>query len=118
MAEKELADRRCVPCEGNVPPLKGGRLQELSRQVPEWRVAEEHHVEREFKFADFRQALDFVNRIGEVAEEQGHHPDIFLTWGQVKVKTFTHAINGLSENDFILAAKIDRLYQPQRRAAS
>jgi len=81
----------------------------LSRQTPAWTVVDGHHIERTWKFPDFRQALAFVNRIGALAEEQGHHPDIFLTWGEVRVKIFTHKIDGLSESDFILAAKIDRL---------
>lgn len=105
----ELADRQCVPCRGGMPPLQGEKLAELARQLPAWQVVDGHHIERRYEFPDFAQALAFVNRIGEVAEQQGHHPDIFLTWGEVKVKLFTHKINGLSESDFILAAKIDRL---------
>ncbi len=105
----ELAGRHCVPCSAGVPPLKGEELAAFSRQLPGWRVVDEHHIERSFRFPDFRQALAFVNRIGELAEEQGHHPDVFLTWGEVRVKLFTHKIDGLSESDFILAAKIDRL---------
>lgn len=92
-----------------MPPLAGEPLAELSREVPEWNVVGGHHIERTWKFPDFAQALAFVNRIGALAEKQGHHPDIFLTWGEVRVKLFTHKINGLSESDFILAAKIDRL---------
>jgi 4a-hydroxytetrahydrobiopterin dehydratase len=105
----ELADRQCVPCRGGVPPLEGEKLAGFARQVPGWQVIEGHHIERRYEFPDFAKALAFVNRIGEVAEQQGHHPDLFLTWGEVKVKLFTHKINGLSESDFILAAKIDRL---------
>ena len=104
-----LADRQCVPCRGGVPPLQGEELKKLHSQVPDWRVIEEHHIEKAFAFPDFRQALDFVNRVGELAEEQGHHPDIYLTWGQAKVKIYTHKIDGLTESDFVLAAKIDRL---------
>ncbi|MGE5487613.1 MAG: 4a-hydroxytetrahydrobiopterin dehydratase [bacterium] len=104
-----LADRQCVPCRGGIPPLAGEPLADLSRQTPAWTVVDGHHIERTWKFPDFRQALAFVNRIGALAEEQGHHPDIFLTWGEVRVKIFTHKIDGLSESDFILAAKIDRL---------
>jgi 4a-hydroxytetrahydrobiopterin dehydratase len=74
-----------------------------------WHVLEEHHLEREFKFPDFRQALAFTNQVGELAESQGHHPDIFLSWGKVAVKIWTHKVSGLTESDFILAAKIDRL---------
>lgn len=105
----ELANRTCVPCRGGVPPLAGAELEELSRQVPGWDVVNEHHLRRTFRFGDFRQALDFVNRIGELAEEQGHHPDIALGWGRVEVTIHTHKIDGLTESDFILAAKIDRL---------
>ena len=104
-----LAERRCVPCRGGVPPLAGEELRKLQDQVPDWRVIDEHHLEKSFLFPDFQQALDFVNRVGALAEEQGHHPDLYLTWGQVKAQIYTHKVNGLTESDFILAAKIDRL---------
>jgi len=80
-------------------------------QVPGWQVVEGHHVTRSFQFPDFKTALDFVNRVGAVAEEEGHHPDLLLKWGQVDIKIWTHKVDGLTESDFILAAKIDRLYQ-------
>ena len=105
----ELAARTCVPCRGDVPPLVGTELDELSRQVPEWRIVDEHHLTREFRTKNFREALDFVNRVGELAEEQAHHPDIDFGWGRAAVKIFTHKIDGLTESDFILAAKVDRL---------
>jgi 4a-hydroxytetrahydrobiopterin dehydratase len=105
----ELATRTCVPCRGGVPPLKGEALASLQRQVPGWRVNEEHDITKTFAFPDFRQALGFVNRVGEVAEEQGHHPDIYLSWGKVEIKLWTHKIDGLTESDFIMAAKIDQL---------
>jgi 4a-hydroxytetrahydrobiopterin dehydratase len=105
----ELASKTCMPCRGDVPPLKGAELQELSRQVPGWEVVDEHHLKRKFRFKNFREALDFVNRVGELAEEQAHHPDIDFGWGRVAVKIFTHKIDGLTESDFILAAKVDRL---------
>jgi 4a-hydroxytetrahydrobiopterin dehydratase len=105
----ELATKTCVPCRGGVPSLKGQELQDLQQEVPDWKVVNEHHITREFKFPDFRQALAFVDRVGEVAEEQGHHPDIFLAWGKVQVTLWTHKIDGLTESDFIMAAKIDRL---------
>ena len=105
----ELASKKCVPCMGNVPPLKGEALQALQRQVIGWNVVEEHHLFKAFKFPDFRKALDFVNRVGTIAEEEGHHPVITLTWGRVEIKIYTHKINGLTESDFILAAKIDGL---------
>ena len=104
-----LADRACVPCRGNVPPLKGVELDRLRTEVPGWEVVNEHHLKRLFKFPDFKQALDFVNRAGAVAEEQAHHPDILLAWGRAEVTIYTHKINGLTESDFILAAKLDRL---------
>ncbi len=106
----ELAAKSCVPCRGGVPPLKGAELGGLQRQVPGWNVVEEHHLEKTFRFPDFRQALEFVNRVGNLAEEQGHHPDIFLAWGKVDVTIWTHKIDGLTESDFILAAKIDALH--------
>ncbi len=105
-----LADKQCAPCEKGAEPLKGEDIRRLSKELaPEWYVAEEHHLEREFTFDDFRQALDFVNEVGELAEEQGHHPDIYLSYGKVKIELWTHKINGLHENDFIMAAKIDAL---------
>ncbi len=105
----ELADKKCVPCRGGIPPLKGAELDALKRQVPGWDVVSEHHLNKAFSFPDFQSALDFVNRVGAVAEEQGHHPDIFLAWGKVEITIWTHKIDGLTESDFILAAKIDRL---------
>ena len=108
----DLATKACVPCRGGVPPLKGEELASLQKQVGGWNVIEEHHLTKAFMFPDFREALKFVNRVGELAEEQGHHPDIFLSWGKVEITTWTHKINGLTESDFILAAKIDQLYKP------
>ena len=108
----ELASRTCVPCRGGVPPLKGKELSDLHKQLPDfahWKVVNEHHITRTFTFPDFVKALDFVNRIGAVAEEQGHHPDILLTWGKVEVTLWTHKVDGLTESDFIMAAKIDKL---------
>lgn len=107
-----LADRNCVPCRGGVPPLTGGKLAELHQQLTDpgmWNVVGEHHLARTCKFPDFKSALEFVNRVGALAEEQGHHPDILLGWGKVEITTWTHAVDGLTESDFILAAKIDQL---------
>ena len=104
-----LSQKHCVPCRGGVPPLKGELLDALKAQVPGWQVVDEHHLTKTFAFPDFRAALDFVNRIGAVAEAEGHHPDLYLAWGRVDVKTWTHKIDGLTESDFILAAKIDDL---------
>ena len=106
----DLADKTCVPCRGDVPPLRGKELEELERQLPDWEVVEGHHLRREFRFRNFREALDFVNRVGELAEEQGHHPDVEFGWGRAAITIFTHKIDGLTESDFILAAKIDRLH--------
>ncbi len=106
---QDLADKTCVPCRGGVPPVKGKELEDLHRLVPKWEVVDEHHLTRQYKFSDFAQALQLVNRIGALAEEQGHHPDIFLAWGKVEVKLWTHKVDGLTESDFIMAAKIERL---------
>ncbi len=106
-----LADRQCVPCRGGVPPLTGEALKSMAAQVAGWNVVQEHHLARTFLFPDFRTALDFVNRVGAVAEHEGHHPDLKLSWGKVEVTIWTHKINGLTESDFILAAKIDELSQ-------
>ena len=105
----ELAQKTCVPCKGGVPPLVGTDLQHLADQVPDWKVVEEHHIERTFDFSNFREALEFTNRVGELAEEQGHHPDIYLAWGKAGIKIWTHKIDGLTESDFVMAAKIDAL---------
>jgi len=107
-----LADRTCVPCKGGVPALKGDAVKTLLAEVPGWDAPHEHHLFRVFRFPDFQQALDFVNRAGAVAEEQGHHPDLLLAWGKVEVTIYTHKIDGLTESDFVLAAKIERLYRP------
>jgi 4a-hydroxytetrahydrobiopterin dehydratase len=106
---RDLASKKCVPCKGGVPPLAGKELEELSQQVPQWKVIDGHHISRVFTFPDFKQALAFVNKVGAIAEEQGHHPDITLSWGKAAVTSWTHKIDGLTESDFILAAKIDRI---------
>lgn len=106
----ELAKKHCVPCRGGVPPLEGEELRKLAAQVPDWKIIDQHHIIKSYLFPDFKTALAFVNRVGVVAEEEGHHPDINLTWGKVDVKTYTHKIDGLTESDFILAAKTDELY--------
>jgi 4a-hydroxytetrahydrobiopterin dehydratase len=94
-----------------VPPLRGEALENMKAQVPGWEVVDGHHLFRSYAFPDFRTALDFVNRVGATAEEQGHHPDIYLSWGKAGIKIWTHKIDGLTESDFILAAKIDRLHR-------
>ena len=105
-----LADKVCVPCRGGVPALKGPALDALKSEVPGWEVVNEHHLHKTYKFPDFKTALDFVNRAGAIAEEQGHHPDLLLTWGKVEITIYTHKIDGLTESDFILAAKIERVF--------
>jgi 4a-hydroxytetrahydrobiopterin dehydratase len=105
----DLASKTCVPCRDDTPPVKGAELHDLRRQVPEWEVIGEHHLRRRFRFKNFREALDFVKRVGELAEEQGHHPDMSFGWGYAEVTVFTHKIDGLTESDFILAAKINAL---------
>ena len=105
----DLAERQCVPCRGGVPPMKGDEITEMSSQLPDWQVVNEHHLQRNYRFKDFRESLDFVTRVGELAEEQGHHPDICFGWGKADITIWTHEIDGLTESDFVLAAKIDKL---------
>ena len=103
-----LAKETCVPCRGGVAPLAGQALEELRAELSsDWKVVDGHHLERQFDFPDFSSALALTNRIGAIAEEQGHHPDIYLAWGKVRVTLWTHAIDGLTRSDFVLAAKID-----------
>ena len=109
--ESELAGKRCLPCRGGVPPLEGEDLESLLTLLPdEWRIVDGHHLARTFPFPDFATALAFVNRVGGIAEEEGHHPDLHLAWGNVEMTVWTHKIDGLVENDFILAAKAERAY--------
>jgi 4a-hydroxytetrahydrobiopterin dehydratase len=110
LTDQSLADKGCVPCKGDVPALKGEALEELQKELPGWDVVDQHHLHKVFKFPDFKQALFFVNRAAAVAEEEGHHPDLLLAWGKTEVTIYTHKIDGLTESDFILAAKIDRVF--------
>ena len=104
-----LAQKICIPCRGGAPPLKGEELDALQEKLGnDWQIINEHHLEKEYIFTDFRQALDFTVKVGEVAENQGHHPDIYLAWGKVKLTIWTHKIDGLTESDFIFAAKADQ----------
>ena len=104
-----LSSKTCVPCRGGIPPLKDKELADLHQQVPQWEIVDDHHITRTFTFPDFRKALEFVNKVGDLAESQGHHPDIVLAWGKAQITLWTHKINGLTENDFIMAAKIDEI---------
>ncbi len=105
----ELSDKKCVPCTTDTPALEGTELASLHRQIPGWELVDGHHLKRAFRFRNFREALDFVNRVGGLAEDQGHHPDFAFGWGWAEITIYTHRIDGLTENDFILAAKVDRL---------
>jgi 4a-hydroxytetrahydrobiopterin dehydratase len=106
----DLAAKDCVPCKGGVPPLKGEGLRMFQEELGgDWRVVDEHHLEKTYSFKNFREALDFTSRVGEMAEEQGHHPDLYLAWGKVKLTVWTHKVGGLTESDFVFAAKADRL---------
>jgi 4a-hydroxytetrahydrobiopterin dehydratase len=104
----ELASRHCVPCRGGVPPLGADEIARLQGEIDgDWNVVDGHHLERTYRFDDFRGALDFTNRVGEIAEAEDHHPDIYLAWGKVRLTIWTHKIDGMTESDFILAAKAD-----------
>ena len=109
----DLADQKCIPCSIGTPPLEGEELDSYYQQISdEWQLVEKHHLERNFTFKNFRQALDFTNEIGELAEKEGHHPDIALSWGKVVLTLYTHKIDGLSDADFVFAAKVDKLTEP------
>jgi 4a-hydroxytetrahydrobiopterin dehydratase len=110
----KLASRTCEPCRSGAPALGTDEIEALRVQIdPAWEVVENHHLRRLFRFRDFREALDYTNRVGEMAEEQGHHPDLYLAWGAVRVEVWTHKIDGLHEADFIFAAKCDALLESQ-----
>jgi 4a-hydroxytetrahydrobiopterin dehydratase len=105
-----LSKKQCIPCKGGVRPLKGENLENIHQQlIGNWMVVDEHHLEKEYIFSNFSQALAFTNQVGELAEAEGHHPDIYLAWGKVKLTVWTHKIDGLTESDFIFAAKVDEL---------
>ena len=109
--ECELAERECVPCRGGAPPLTAAEIAPLLAQLKDWEVVNNHHLRKTHAFPDFRAALNFINRVGDVADAANHHPDIEFGWGRAVITLWTHKIDGLSESDFILAAKIDRLEQ-------
>jgi len=105
----DLASKQCVPCRGGIPPLKGTEITHLLEKLGGgWQAVAGHHLEKEYSFDNFRQALEFTNQVGEIAEVEGHHPDVYLAWGRVRLTIWTHKIDGLTESDFILAAKVDQ----------
>ncbi|ABR50344.1 transcriptional coactivator/pterin dehydratase [Alkaliphilus metalliredigens QYMF] len=104
-----LAEKKCIPCSLGTPPLSSDEIKRYISQLhEEWKVINDHHLEREFKFKNFKEALSYTNVIGQLAEKEGHHPDMLLSWGKVKITLFTHKIDGLSESDFVFAAKVDK----------
>ncbi|MBS0629382.1 MAG: 4a-hydroxytetrahydrobiopterin dehydratase [Verrucomicrobia bacterium] len=106
----DLTEKKCIPCHSDMPPLRGDELVAYYQLLGNnWNLVDEHHLEKDYQFSDFVQALAFTNRVGALAEEEGHHPDILLAYGKVKIQLWTHKIDGLSESDFILAAKCDQL---------
>lgn len=111
--QEELIHKSCTPCQKGRVPLSGDALEPFLKQLKGWKVVEERLLEKEYDFPDFQKALDFANQIGKVAEAECHHPDLYLSYGKVKVQLWTHKIGGLSENDFILAAKCDQLMKKQ-----
>ncbi len=113
-----LADNKCISCRGGVPPLPADRIQTLLTELGRgWALSQQGHLERFFTFKDFAQSLAFANKVGAVAEAEGHHPDLYVAWGKCKVEIWTHKINGLTESDFYLAAKTDREFEPFRAVA-
>lgn len=112
MTACELTEKRCIPCRDGVPPLKGGELDMFKKQVGEgWTVVDEHHLQKAYRVRDFLEALALTNAVGAIAEAEGHHPEITLTWGIVTIRIWTHKIDGLTESDFILAAKADQAFR-------
>ena len=109
MDMEPLSQKKCIPCRGDVPPLTAGQIAPLLAQLVEWTVVGEHHIQKSYRFPTFADGLAFVNRVGALAETEGHHPDVKLSWGKVEISIWTHKIDGLTESDFILAAKIDQI---------
>ena len=116
MAVSPLADRRCVPCQGGTPPLTPAQIAPLLAQVQGWTVEGNKKLEKSYRFKNFVQAVEFVNAVTQVAEQEGHHPDLYVRWGEVRVYLWTHKIDGLTESDFVMAAKIDRVYERRQGA--
>jgi len=109
---KNLSNQKCVPCRGGIPKLTGEQAKVYLVDLNGWLLINDHHIEKEFTFPDFKSALQFVNLVGEIADLENHHPDIVLAWGKVVVSIWTHKIDGLHENDFIMASKIDTIINP------
>ena len=108
-----LADQACIPCRGGIPPLPADRIEALLKELGHgWVLNQNGHLERLYTFKNFLQSLGFANKVGEVAEAEGHHPDLYVAWGKCKIEIWSHKINGLTESDFYLAAKADRAYEP------
>ena len=111
--EEDLSKKKCIPCEGNIPPFDYTEIHKYLKKVDGWEVKEDNnksfYLIKDFKFKNFQDSQKFVNQVGNIAESENHHPDIFFGWGYAKIKIFTHAINGLAESDFILASKIDKI---------
>ena len=107
-----LADKDCIPCKGGVPPLGAAAIRELLTEIDGWEAIDDHHLSKAFKFKDFAGALAFVDKVGAMADAQWHHPDIYLAWGTARIDIWTHKINGLTESDFVFAAKCDALFAP------
>ena len=111
--EEDLSKKKCVPCEGNIPPFDFSEIHKYLKKVDGWEVKqnekENYYLIKDFKFNNFIESQNFINKVGNIAETEGHHPDIIFGWGYAKIKIFTHSINGLHESDFVLAAKIDQI---------
>ena len=106
----DLTNKKCIPCEGGIPPLDSARVAEYQKHIQsEWRLTSDSKISREYSFRDYRNTIGFVNRVADLAEEEGHHPVMHVYYSKIVIELWTHAIGGLSENDFILAAKIDKL---------
>ncbi len=106
----DLTKKKCKPCEGGTPPLSQDEIYEYTKHIQEdWKVEENKKISKDYSFVNFKHTMDFVNKVADLAEEEGHHPDMHVYYGKVTIELTTHAIKGLSENDFILASKIDNL---------